>query len=273
MIKPYLTVDNLTNKEVGLNVQGLRKVYKSRLALMDFNISVTRGEVVSLLGPNGAGKSSLIKLISGDTNPTRGTIFYDNFDLKMLSLELRAEIRAVMSQSQLVSFDYTVREIIEMGWIEKGIKNIESEFKKSVIEVSDKCNIKSFLKRKFNTLSGGEQKRVHFARTLLQIWYPFKESSNRYLILDEPLNNLDLYQEVKTMEIIKEMSKKNKFGVILIIHDLNLAAKYSDYLAVLLKGQLRYYGKPKNVLTTNKILEIYGLRMKVNTNPLQINYT
>ena len=253
-------------KDLNYSIQG-------KPILININLEIYPGKVLTILGPNGAGKSSLIKLISGDTNPTRGTIFYDNFDLKMLSLELRAEIRAVMSQSQLVSFDYTVREIIEMGWIEKGIKNKDSEFKKSLIEVSDKCNIKSLLKRKFNTLSGGEQKRVHFARTLLQIWYPFKESSNRYLILDEPLNNLDLYQEVKTMEIIKEMSKKNKFGVILIIHDLNLAAKYSDYLAVLLKGQLRYYGKPKNVLTTNKILEIYGLRMKVNTNPLQINYT
>ena len=258
---------------MSISIKNLNYSIQGKPILININLEIYPGEILTILGPNGAGKSSLIKLISGDTNPTGGSILYDNFDLKILSLELRAKIRAVMSQTQLVSFDYTVQEIIEMGWIEKGIKNINSEFKNSVIEVSDKCNIKSFLKRKFNTLSGGEQKRVHFARTLLQIWYPFKESSNRYLILDEPLNNLDLYQEVKTMEIIKEMSKKNKFGVILIIHDLNLAAKYSDYLAVLLKGQLRYYGKPKNVLTTNKILEIYGLRMKVNTNPLQINYT
>ena len=87
-----------------------------------------------------------------------------------------------MSQSQLISFDYTVQEIIEMGWIERGIKNIDSKFKNSVTEVSRKCNIKSFLKRKFNTLSGGEQKRVHFARTLLQVWRPSKKSSNRYFV-------------------------------------------------------------------------------------------
>ena len=185
-------------KDLNYSIQG-------KPILININLEIYPGKVLTILGPNGAGKSSLIKLISGDTDPTAGKIYYDNLDLKLLSLELRAEIRAVMSQSQLISFDYTVQEIIEMGWIEKGIKNIESKFKNSVIEISDKCNIRSFLKRKFNTLSGGEQKRVHLARTLLQIWSPFKESSNRYLILDEPLNNLDLYQEINTMEIIKEM--------------------------------------------------------------------
>ncbi len=258
---------------MSIKVQNLFYEIENKYILSKINLEIYPGKVLTILGPNGAGKSSLIKLIAGDMYPTKGNILYNNLELKTLTYETRAGVRAVMSQSQLISFDYTVQEIIEMGWIEKGIKNIESDFKTAVLEVSSKCNIQNYLNRKFNTLSGGEQKRVHLARTLLQMWSPFKKLTNRYLILDEPLNNLDLYQKVNTMKLIKEMSKKKNFGVILIIHDLNLAAKYSDYLAVLYKGKLKYYGKPKEVLTTRKILKIYGLKMKVSSNPLQINYT
>ena len=130
---------------MSISIKNLNYSIQGKPILININLEIYPGKILTILGPNGAGKSSLIKLISGDKNPTRGTIFYDNFDLKMLSLELRAEIRAVMSQSQLISFDYTVQEIIEMGWIEKGIKNIDSKFKNSVIEVSDKCNIKHVL--------------------------------------------------------------------------------------------------------------------------------
>ena len=91
MIKPYLTVDNLTNKEVGLNVQGLRKVYKSRLALMDFNISVTRGEVVSLLGPNGAGKTTAFNIIAGIHRSDGGSIKLDGDEISNLPMYRRSK--------------------------------------------------------------------------------------------------------------------------------------------------------------------------------------
>ena len=91
MIKPYLTVDNLTNKEIGLNVQGLRKVYKSRLALMDFNISVTRGEVVSLLGPNGAGKTTAFNIIAGIHRSDGGSIKLDGDEISNLPMYRRSK--------------------------------------------------------------------------------------------------------------------------------------------------------------------------------------
>ncbi len=258
---------------MSIKINNISYKIDEKYILNNLNLEIFPGKILTVLGPNGAGKSSLIRLIAGDTNPTNGQIIYNNNDLKTLSLEARSKIRAVMSQSQLISFDYNVQEIIEMGWVERGINNISSDFKKSVFEVARKCNIEKLLQRKFNTLSGGEQKRAHLARTLLQLWSPLETKTNRYLILDEPLNNLDLFQKVNTMNIIKEMSKKKKFGIILIIHDLNLAAKYSDYLAVLLEGKLKFYGKPKEVLTTKRILKIYRLKMKVSSNPLQINYT
>ena len=125
--------------------------------------------------------------------------------------------------------------------------------------------------RKFNTLSGGEQKRVHFARTLLQLWSPFENKRNKYLVLDEPLSNLDLFHEINFMNIIKELSKR-KVGIVLILHDLNITAKYSDFIAMMSEGHLKFYGSPNQVLTRNNLYEVYKLKMKVSRNPLRIFY-
>ena len=238
--------------------------------LNDVSLSVEKGEIVSLVGPNGAGKSTLLNILTGDINPDSGEVFYENFNLNELNILDRSFYRSVMSQSQQIVFDFSVKEIIEMGWLDKGNAQFSEHFDQAVLDISSVCQLDNLLERKFNRLSGGEQRRVHFARTLLQLWRPSDSMDPAYMLLDEPTANLDLYFEIKLMEIIKKKAVNN-VGVFLILHDLNLAAKFSDKIALINKGKIVSYGTPREVLKPNILKEIYNLKMDVDAN-LKVSY-
>ena len=238
--------------------------------LNDVSLSVEKGEIVSLVGPNGAGKSTLLNILTGDINPDSGEVFYENFNLNELNILDRSFYRSVMSQSQQIVFDFSVKEIIEMGWLDKGNAQFSEHFDQAVLDISSVCQLDNLLERKFNRLSGGEQRRVHFARTLLQLWRPSDSMDPAYMLLDEPTANLDLYFEIKLMEIIKNKAVNN-VGVFLILHDLNLAAKFSDKIALINKGKIVSYGTPREVLKPNILEEIYNLKMDVDAN-LKVSY-
>ena len=239
--------------------------------LRNINLELIPGERLTIIGPIGAGKSSLIKIVSGDINPSEGEVQYGNTPLSQISLEKRSILRSVLSQSQNINFDFSVREIIEMGWINTKTSISNDNYMKLLSEVSQECFIENILNNKFKNLSGGEQKRVHLARTLFQLQNLHKFENNKYLILDEPLTNLDIFFEVKIMELIKKKARDG-LGVLVILHDLNITQKFSDKVAILKEGELKFYGNTQSVLNSNNLSNVYGLDMKINQDPLFIKY-
>ena len=238
--------------------------------LEDVSLSVEKNEIVSLVGPNGAGKSTLLNILTGDISPDSGDVFYEGQNLNDLNILDRSFYRSVMSQSQQIVFDFSVKEIIEMGWLDRGNAEFSKHFDQAVSDIATLCQLKHLLNRKFNKLSGGEQRRVHFARTLLQLWRPSNSKDAAYMLLDEPTANLDLYFEIKLMNIIKNRTINN-VGVLIIMHDLNLAAKYSDKIALISGGKIVEYGAPNEVLKSNILEKIYNLKMNVDKN-LKVSY-
>ncbi len=176
-----------------------------------------------------------------------------------------------MSQSQVLVFDFLVKEIIEMGWIDRGISSYAKYFKTAMTDIIRECDIEPLLNQTFNTLSGGEQRRIHFARTLLQLWRPSDSNDPRYLLLDEPTANLDLSYEVKLLNIIKNKAELG-YGVLLIIHDINLAAKFSNKIALFHEGSLFAFGAPAEVLTSEILSEVYQIPIDVDNDSLTIKY-
>ncbi len=243
----------------------------NRSILKDVSLSVEQGEILSVIGPNGAGKSTLLKSLAGDIKPSEGEISYDRKNIDEINIQERAFTRSVMSQLQAIAFDFSVKEIIEMGWVSRGESTYAKEFKDAVMEVVIKCGVKSLINRNFNTLSGGEQRRIHFARTLLQLWRPSNSDDPKYLLLDEPTANLDLTYEVKLLNIDKEAASEGA-GVMLVLHDLNLAAKFSDKIALLNKGSVVKTGTHKDVLTPDILSELYDIDIKVQEYTIFINY-
>ena len=236
--------------------------------LENINLRINNNEILTMLGPNGSGKSTLIKLISGDMKPSSGDIIFDKRNINDIKIEERASIRSVMSQSQDIIYDYSVKEIIEMGWVEKMKKNI-GRFSKYLEIVSEECKVKHLLKRNFNTLSGGEQRRVHVARTLIQVYN--NKNDKLYILLDEPTANLDLFYEIQLIKLMRDQAKKG-FGVVMVLHNLNLAYRFSDQILLLENGKVKSVGKPNKVMTEENIRNVYKIPINIKNNNLLIKY-
>ena len=256
---------------MSLNLESVSLKLDNRQILKDVSLEINEGEIVSVIGPNGAGKSTLLNVFTGDINPDSGEIFYDDKQLKQISIQERAFTRSVMSQMQTLVFNFSVKDVIEMGWLQRGNSDFSNNFSMAFENVTKECNVHNLIHRKFNSLSGGEQRRVHFARTLLQLWRPSESNDPRYLLLDEPTANLDLSSEMLLMNILKNRASLN-VGILVILHDLNLASHFADKIAIIKDGEIMAFGEPEKIMEDTFLTSIYEVPIKVNHNPLRVHY-
>jgi iron complex transport system ATP-binding protein len=228
----------------------------------NISFKVEKGEMIALVGPNGAGKSTLLKLISKELTPSKGNIKLNGNDLQNISFKNLAKERAVLTQSNFIALDYKVDEVVMMGRF--AYKNLPESLndEKIVDHVLEICGIKHLQHKSINALSGGEQQRVHFARTLAQI---YNEENNlpKLLLLDEPLNNLDIKYQHHILEIAKEFAEKGNI-VICVLHDLNLAATYCDRILMLQNGNLVEDGTVKKVFKAPLLKDVFDCNVEVH---------
>ena len=256
---------------MSLNLESVSLKLDNRQILKDVSLEINEGEIVSVIGPNGAGKSTLLNVLTGDINPDSGEISYDNKQLKQISIQERAFTRSVMSQMQTLVFNFSVKDVIEMGWLQRGNSDFSNNFSMAFKNVTKECNVHNLIHRKFNSLSGGEQRRVHFARTLLQLWRPSESNDPRYLLLDEPTANLDLSSEMLLMNILKKRTSLN-VGILVILHDLNLASHFADKIAIIKDGEIMAFGEPEKIMEDAFLTSIYEVPIKVKHDPLRVHY-
>ena len=256
---------------MSLSLKSVSLKLDNRQILKDVSLEINEGEIVSVIGPNGAGKSTLLNVLTGDISPDSGNTTYDNKQLNKISIQERAFTRSVMSQMQTLVFNFNVKDVIEMGWLQRGNSDFSSNFSMAFEAVTTECNVNNLVHRKFNSLSGGEQRRVHFARTLLQLWRPSQSNDPRYLLLDEPTANLDLSSEMLLMNILKARASSN-VGILVILHDLNLASHFADKIAIMKDGEIKAFGKPEEIMTDDFLTSIYEVPIKVKYEPLRVHY-
>lgn len=230
----------------------------SKYIVKDLEFSFKAGNLVSIIGPNGAGKTTLLKLMSGELKPSGGEIFLNDLAFSELSLKERANKRAVMTQSSSVVFDFLVEEILEMGWVQGS----SDDFVKACSDVVNSCGLDELMGRKFNTLSGGEQQRVQFARAMLQVGGLSKTAEDRFLLLDEPTSSMDVAHELNLLNLAKEV-RKTGVGVIVVLHDLNLAARFSDQIILMNSGLIVASGQPEEVLSDRILSDVYSTELRV----------
>ncbi|WP_423793116.1 ABC transporter ATP-binding protein [Methanocaldococcus indicus] len=232
-----------------LSVDGVEFSYKSRKILNNIKFEVKRGEVVSILGVNGAGKSTLLKCINKILKPKKGTILIDNFDIDKLNNSELAKLVGYVPQKSEGNY-MTVFDTVLLGrkphikW-EVSERDIELTYK--VLKLLD---LEDYALRYTNELSGGELQKVIIARALVQ--------EPKVLLLDEPTNNLDLKNQLEVMKIIKDVSKSKNIASIIVMHDLNLALRFSDKFIMLKDGYVYAYGG-KEIITPENIKAVYGV--------------
>lgn len=241
-----------------ISVNNVSFSVKSRSLLENISFQANTGEFWAIVGANGAGKSTLVKLLTREHFPAAGTIDFLGKDLKKYKLNELAQLRAVLAQQNSISLSFTVREIVLMGRY-PFYDASPGKHDYQIVELClEKTGIAAFADRLFPTLSGGEQQRVQLARTLAQIW----EVKGGYLFLDEPTTGMDLLHQYETFQLAKEMTAKG-FGVIAVVHDLNMALQYADKVLILKSGKVFSAGTPETVLTEVNIKEAFGLSVRI----------
>ena len=238
--------------------------------LRDVSLEIKGGEILSIIGPNGSGKSTLMKVLAGDIIPDSGSVIINGKNLNDIGISSRAIVRSMMSQTQNIVYDFDVREIIEMGWLECSIDQSNGHFENAIKLISNECGIDHLLKRKFNSLSGGEQRMVHFARTLLQS-NGLQKNLQKYIFFDEPTANLDIKRELNILNVIRKKAKEG-YGIFVVLHDLNLAYNFSDRIILIKDGKISKMGDPNDVFDDDILSEVYEVPVYFDKDIGRIKY-
>jgi len=240
---------------VSLKVKKLNFRYNNRLILKDISLETKKGEILTLIGPNGSGKTTLLRCIMGILNPEKGEILIDGKKTSKIKRRELARRIGYVPQSELNNFPITVFDTVLMGRKPYLNWNPSNKDLKIVSEVLHLLGLKELALRDLNELSGGEKQKALIARAIVQ--------EPEIMLLDEPTNNLDLRYQLEVLEIIKNIAKEKEISIIMTMHDLNLAPRYSDKLVMLKNGEIFSIGKPEQVITSRNIKSVYGVEAVV----------
>lgn len=226
--------------------------------LREASLDAESGRLVALVGPNGSGKSTLLRAIYRSLPPDSGRVLIDGEEVWHMSALESARRTAVVLQDDSPDFEFTVREVVELGRLphRRAFERPHPEDREAVDAAIAQAGVGSLADRCLSTLSGGERQRVFVARALAQ--------RTGVLVLDEPTNHLDLLAQAELLDLLEGTSAT----VIVALHDLNLAAAHADHVVLLQDGRVSAAGAPHHVLTPERIETVYGVRTELAANSL-----
>jgi iron complex transport system ATP-binding protein len=246
-----------------LVLQRLHLSYGTQRVLNDVSVAVGEGEFFIIIGPNGSGKTSLVKVMSGAVRPRRGEVEIFGRPLGSYSGRGLARVVAVVPQVAPVDIPFTVAEVVLMGraphlpWL--GLERLQDR------EIAQRAmhftHVDHLAGRRLDQLSAGERQRVLIARAICQ--------QPRLMVLDEPTSALDLAHQVQIMDLLEQLRDSEGITVVMVSHDLNLAALYADRLLLMKQGNVVSLGEPAHVLTFDILEQTYGCVLLVDENPLK----
>jgi iron complex transport system ATP-binding protein len=226
-----------------------------------FDLEIGAGEMTAVLGPNGSGKTTLVRLAAGGLAPSAGLVELDGRSVAGLPARERAKVVAVVPQDTHLAFAFTVREVVLMGRApHQGPLGIDSEEDRTAArEAMEQTGIDGLADRPFHALSGGERQRVVVARALAQ--------RPRLLLLDEPTAFLDLRHRLAVYDLVGRLNREDGLTVVVVSHDLNLAARYCRRVVLLHRGAVAADGETSAVLTRENLRAVYRVDADVRTDP------
>ena len=226
--------------------------------LHDISLKINEGEIVSLIGPNGSGKSTLLRVISQLLKADSGEVLINNQNIKALKGKELAQTLTMLPQMNNYQLDLTVQELVEFGrhpYSGNKLK-LTKEDEEMVDWAIEVTGLEQYRHRLLPSMSGGERQRAWIAMTVAQ--------NPKILLLDEPTTYLDISHQLDVMELVKELNRKYNMTIVMVLHDINQAAQYSDRLIVLKKGQLHYDGLPHCVLCKEMFESIFEIEADIS---------
>lgn len=233
----------------------LQVVIEGKEILHSLSVQFQQGKITSIIGPNGSGKSTLLKTVTRSLSPSQGTILINGSDLRTMKAKQLAKQVAVLYQSSKAPNDVTVKDLVQYGrfpyqtWWRS---NTEEDL--VIVEWAlQETGLEQLADRPVITLSGGEQQRAWIAMALAQ--------QPQILLLDEPTTYLDIAHQLEVLELVKQLNSEKKLTVIMVLHDFNHAAKYSDSIVVLNQGNIAASGSPSEVLTAAMFRQVFKVEI------------
>ncbi|MEU4703141.1 ABC transporter ATP-binding protein [Nonomuraea dietziae] len=241
-----------------LTLDGLSVVTDGRSLVRELSLRVESGSVVGLVGPNGSGKSTALRCVYRALRPSSGTVWVGEDDLARVTARESARVIAAMTQDGGLDLAFTVEEVVALGRTPhlRGNQPLSERERQLCEQAMDRLDIRHLARRVVLTLSGGERQRVLLARALVQ--------EPEILVLDEPTNHLDVRHQVGLLSLLRGLG----LTVLVVLHDLNLAAAACDRLGVLSRGRLVAAGPPVDVLTAELVRDVFGVEASVVPHPL-----
>ena len=247
---------------MAIDVKNLNYYYGDFSALKNLTFSVTKGDFFIIIGPNGSGKTTLMKIIAGILKLQKGRLEILDCPIESYARKTLAQTIAFVPQLTQLDFPFSVKEVVLMGRSPYlGMLGLEQEkdltIAKQALTFTD---VGHLAHRKLDQLSGGEQQRVFIAKAICQ--------EPEIILLDEPTSSLDLAHQTRLMDLMEKLKNEKGITVVMVSHDVNLAAMYGDRLLLLNKGEIVELGNPNEVLTFQTLEQVYGCTLLVDENPL-----
>ena len=250
-----------------MRIDGLIKKYGDKKVVDQISVEIPKGKVISFIGPNGAGKSTVMGMISRLIQKDSGTVEFEGKDIgKWKSKELAKKL-AILTQSNHVEMKLTVHELVTFGRFPYSGNRTTDEDEKMIDQAISYMELEEFQDRFIDELSGGQRQRAYIAMVIAQ--------DTDYVLFDEPTNNLDIYHATNMMKMARRLCDELGKTVIMVLHEINYAAFYSDYICAMKDGKIAKFGTVDEVITKETLTDIYRVEFeiqKVQGKPLTLYY-
>lgn len=250
-----------------LEAGGITVERGGRKLLDEVSVAIVPERVTAIVGPNGAGKSTLIKVLAGEIVPTHGDVLLDGRNLKAFRAAELAARRAIVPQSTVLSFPFSVIEVVKLGASVPGFDQNPEHSTRIAEEALADVGLTDFRDRLYAQLSGGERQRVHVARALCQLNSGIRRhSQTAVLLLDEPTSSLDLSHQSLVLGEARAQADEGR-AVAVVLHDLNLAAAWADEIVLLSYGKIAARGQPSEIFRDDLLSAVFGCPIRANVPP------
>ena len=239
-----------------LTIRNLRKTYEDATVVDDVSLDLPHGKGISMIGPNGAGKSTVLGMISRLVAKSSGAVEFQGKDLEKWESRELAKHLAILTQANNVQMKLTVRELVAFGRFPHSGSNLSQKDWEIVDRSISYMELEDFAERFIDEMSGGQRQRAFIAMVLAQ--------DTEYVLLDEPTNNLDIYHATQMMKLVRRLCDELGKTVILVLHEINLAAFYSDYICAFKNGKIAAWGTVNEVMTPEQLKLIYGVDFQIH---------
>ncbi|MFC6346646.1 ABC transporter ATP-binding protein [Vagococcus carniphilus] len=245
-----------------LEVKNISLSYQKDPIVKELDVSFMKGKISVIIGPNGCGKSTLLKGISRLLKKETGSIILNDTNMDELSNKEIAKQLAFLPQSATAPEDVTVRDVVELGRYpyRKVLQKVSQEEKIIVDEVLQQTGLFHLRDENINNLSGGQKQRVWIAMALAQ--------KTEIILLDEPTTYLDLGHQIEVLNLLKELNETTGQTIIMVLHDLNLASRFSDYMIGMKDGRVVYEGVPTEMMTPTILKDLFGIEAYIGEDPV-----